>query len=158
MEEIDALYEGQTNRLLMADGSGAHVCSRLCEVVRPETAAVLATFGRDFLEGSPALTRNRFGAGAAYYIATDPEDEFLDRFVGDLLRQHGLRSALQAPLGVEVAVREKDGHQLRIVLNHTDATVHVDLPSTHRDLVRDMRVTGRLSLGPYDVRILVPVP
>jgi beta-galactosidase GanA len=78
--------------------------------------------------------------------------------MGDLLHQHGIRSALQAPPGVEIAVREKDGHELRFVLNHTDTTVHVELPSTHRDLLRDMRVTGRLSLGPYDVRILVPEP
>jgi beta-galactosidase len=157
IEEIDALYEDQTNRMLMADGSGAYTCSRLCELVRAETADVLATFADDFLKGSPALTRSTFGAGHAYYIATEPSDQFLDTFVGGLLEQHGIRAPLEAPPGVEIALRERDGQQLRFVLNHTNSTVQLQLPGTHRDLLRDMRVTGTLALAPYDVRILVPV-
>ncbi|MBV9543051.1 MAG: beta-galactosidase [Chloroflexi bacterium] len=158
VEEIDALYEDQRNRILMADGSGAYACSRLCEVVRPETADVIATFGDEWLSGSPAVTRNRFGRGSAYYIATDPAEEFLTAFLSRLCDEHAIRSPLEAPPGVEVAIREKDGTQLRFILNHTSETARVELPGTHRDLLRNMRVTGTLSLAPYDVRILVPIP
>jgi beta-galactosidase len=156
VEEIDALYPEQTNRLLMADGSASYTCRRLCEIVRPETAEVLATFGDDFYAGSPAVCRNRFGAGAAYYIATDPDDAFLAAFLGSLLDQHGIAAPLAAPPGVEVAVRERDGQPILFVLNHTDEVAHVELDATYRDLLRDMRVVGTLALAPRDVRILVP--
>jgi beta-galactosidase len=157
VEEIDALYPEQTNRILMADGSGVYSCGRLCEIVRPETAEVLATFGDDVLSGSPALMCNRFGAGQAYYIATDPDDAFLDALTGQLLDRHGITAPLPAPPGVEIAVRERDGQQLLFVLNHTDDVAHLELGGTFRDLLRDMRVTGRLAMAARDVRILVSV-
>lgn len=157
VEEIDALYPEQTNRVLMADGSGAFSCSRLCEVVHAETAEVLATFADDWLAGSPALTCNQFGAGRAYYVATDPSDEFLDEFLGRIIAAHGITAPLSAPAGVEIAVRERNSHRLLFILNHTAEVQHVQLPSDHRDLLRGMRVTGTLALASYDVRILAPV-
>jgi beta-galactosidase len=117
---------------------------------------VLATFGDDFYAGSPAVCRNRFGAGSAYYIATDPDDEFLAAFLGSLLDQHGIGAALDAPPGVEVAVRERDGRRILFVLNHTADVAHIELDATYRDLLRDMRVVGTLAVAPRDVRILVP--
>jgi hypothetical protein len=64
---------------------------------------------------------------------------------------------LDAPPGVEIGVRERDGRQLWFVLNQTDTTVHRELPAMRPDLVRDMRVAGRLSIALHDVGILVPV-
>jgi beta-galactosidase len=156
IEEIDALYEGQTNRMLMAHGSASYSCSRLCEIVRPETAEVLATYGEDFYAGSPVLTRNRFGAGSAYYVASDPDDAFLDDFASRLLTEHAIQAPLAAPSGVEVAVRERDGQSLLFVLNHTPEMAHLELPphATFRDLLREMPVSGTLALAPRDVRIL----
>jgi len=157
VEEIDALYPGQSNRLLLADGSGTYACTRLCDIVHAETAEVLATFGDDFYAGRPALTCNRFGAGRAYYVATEPDDAFLDDFVGRLLEQHGITAPLAAPPGVEVTVRERDGQRLLFVLNHTDSVAQVELPGRFRDLLREMGVTGTLAVGPRDVRILTPL-
>jgi len=157
IEEVDALYDGQTNHILMSDASATYACSRLCEIVHAETADVLATYAEDFYAGTPVLTRNRFGAGQAYYVATDPEDAFLDAFVDKLLAHHGIAAPLEAPPGVEVAVRERDGQRVLFVLNHTAETTHVPLPAdaSYRDLLRGMAVTGKLSLAPRDVRILL---
>jgi beta-galactosidase len=157
IEEIDALYENQSNRIVMVDGSASYACSRLCEVVRPETAEVLASYGTDFYAGTPVVTRNRFGAGDAYYVASDPEDRFLDDFAARLLAVHDIHAPLEAPAGVEVAVRERDGQPLLFVLNHTAQVAHIDLAGRTglRDLVRGMPVSGTLSVAPHDVRILV---
>jgi beta-galactosidase len=158
IEEIDALYDNQSNRMVMVDGSASYACSRLCEIVRAETADVLAAYGEDFYAGTPVVTRNRFGAGNAYYVASDPEDRFLDDFVARLLAEHDIRAPLEATAGVEVAVRERDGQPLMFVLNHTAEVAHVPLAGQTglRDLVRGMPVSGSLTLAPRDVRILVP--
>jgi beta-galactosidase len=158
VEQIDALYPDQSNRIDMVDGSATYSCSRLCEIVRPEAAEVLATYGEDFYAGTPVVTRNRIGAGGAYYVATDPEDRFLDDFIGGLLDAHDIRASLDAPSGVEVTVRERDGQRLLFVLNHTDEVAEIP-PTGHaamRDLLRDTRVTGGLTLAAHDVAILVP--
>jgi hypothetical protein len=57
--------DGQTNRILLVDSGGSFACRRLREIVRPETAELLATYGEDFYAGMPVVTRNRFGAGYA---------------------------------------------------------------------------------------------
>jgi beta-galactosidase len=158
VEEIDALYEGQTNRIVMADGSGTYSCTRLCEVVRLEGADVLATFGAEFYRGSPAVTRNRLERGQAFYIATDADDAFLDAFYGRLLQERAIRPALEAPTGVEIAERiAVDGRRLLFVLNHTDAPALIPLAGerTYVDLLRDSSIRDTLDIGPRDVAILV---
>jgi beta-galactosidase len=158
VEEIDALYDSQTNRVVMSDGSGSFVCSRLCEIVRPEGAEVLATFGDDFYAGRPALTRHQVGEGQAYYIATDPEDAFLDTLYGRILDELGIAAPLAAPQGVEVAERVGGvGGRLLFVLNHTQTPRSVRLPVQHtfRNLITDAPVRGVVELGAFDVAILV---
>jgi beta-galactosidase len=159
VEEIDALYEGQTNRVVMADGSGVFSCGRLCDLVVLEGANVLAVYGDDFYAGRPALTANRFGQGRAYYLATDAEDALLDRVYGQMLDEHGVVAPLSAPPSVEVAVRQaRDGRVLVFVLNHTAEPVTLNLPTALRDLLRDETLSGAMTLDPFDVRILAEQP
>jgi beta-galactosidase len=61
VEEIDALYENQTNSIVMADGSGSYPCNHLADLLHAEGASVLATYGSDFYQGMPALTKNVAG-------------------------------------------------------------------------------------------------
>ncbi len=158
VEEIDGLFEHESNRIVMADGSRTYACGRMCEIIHAETADVLATYGDDFYAGTPVVTRNTFGAGRAYYVASDPDDDFLDDLVERLLGEHDIRPPLDAPAGVEVTVRERDGGQLIFVLNHGATVAEVRLPfdGTLWDLVADEPVSERVQLGSRDVRILVP--
>jgi beta-galactosidase len=153
IEEIDALRDGQTNRIVSTKRS--YACGHLCEVVRPEGAEVLATFGDDFYAGSPAVTRNRVGQGQAFYIASDPEDAFLDVFYGGLLDEHGIRAPLNTPPGVEVAERiAADGRRLLFLLNHTHTAVRMRLSGSFRNLLTDQPATDPLELRATDVAIL----
>jgi len=150
VEEIDALYPDQTNRIVMADGSGEYTCTRWCERVQTEAASVVATFGQGFYAGEPAVTRN----GNAYYIATEPSDAFLDAFLGGILESYEIRPEIAAPAGVEVAVRERDGRRLVFVLNHNAQPAPLQLPWAARDLIRDERFSGRLQVAARDVYVL----
>ena len=156
VEEIDALYPGQTNQLVLADGGARYDCGRLCEIIHADSAEVLATYGSDFYAGTPALTRNRFGRGQAYYIASDPADGFLDDLYGTLAAHQGIAAPLATPDGVEVAVRETAQSTILILLNHTEASQSVELPDgqSYDDLLRGGVAAGALELGPRDVRIL----
>jgi beta-galactosidase len=156
VEEIDALYEGQANRIVMAEGGDSYSCGRLCDIVRLEGAEALATFGEDFYAGMPALTANRFGAGRAYYLASDPEPAFLEEFYAQLLASHGIAAPLITPAEVEVAVREKDGRTLLFLLNHGAQPATVFLPDggRYRDHLGDDGLAGSLELPGYGVAIL----
>jgi beta-galactosidase len=156
IEEIDALYEGQVNQIVMTDGSGSYSCARLCDIVHSEGARVLATYGDDFYAGSPVVTENPFGEGRAYYIASDAEDRFLDDFYGHLLSLRGISSLLEAPAGVEVTLRETDRRRLLFVLNHTPDNACVRLPPGKHfwDHLNAITAAETLTLPGHGVAIL----
>lgn len=155
VEEIDALYDGQTNTIIMNDGMASYECARLADLLHAETADVLATYGTDFYKGMPVLTMNRFGKGRAYYVASDPEMRFLDDLYGGILAQHDIKSKWSSPENVEITLRHKDGKSIIFILNHNPDTVEVDLGSgSFRDLLYDKDVSGRIALQAYDVQIL----
>ncbi len=158
VEEIDALYEDQTNRIIMSDRSAVYRGNRLADLLHAESAEVIATYGDDFYAGMPVVTRNAFGSGEAYYIATDPDDAFLDHLYGEITRKHGIVPALKAPKGVEVAARlsAANGSPILFVLNHTAQAVTIPLADKqYRNLLNDETVEQTLSLSGYDVAILV---
>jgi beta-galactosidase len=103
------------------------------------------------------VTRNRLGAGHADYVATEPDDRFLDHYVASLLAEHDIRAPLEAPAGVEIAVRTREGRQLLFVLNHTDEAARLPLPDDVelRDLMSGIPVSGAVELAARDVRVLV---
>ena len=156
VEEIDALYPGQQNRIVMAAGGGAYTCGRLCEIVHGEGADVLATYGDDFYAGTPVLTEHRFGQGRACYVASDPEDRFLDDFYGRMLDAHAIAAPLAVPAGVEATARRNESGEILCLLNHQGEAATVNLPGgdAFEDLLRGEIVAGAITLAGHDVGIL----
>ena len=157
VEETDALTDQQSNTIVMKDRSGAYPCRHLVDLLHAdEDTEVLATFGSDFYQGMPALTKHPFGKGQAYFIASNPDEAFLASFYGGLVAQHGLAPLLKTPSNVEVTARYKDDKAFLFVLNHNALAVTVRLESkSYRDLLTDASVTGEIALKAYDVAILV---
>lgn len=155
VEEIDALYADQSNTIVMMEGSGSYTCGRIADLLHTTGAQVLATYASDFYAGMPVLTRNTFGKGTAYYLASDPEPAFLDRLYGELLDQSGIHPVLNTPQGIEVAVRVKGDRTLLFVLNHTPNETQIDLGNDmRRDLLTGESVRGVIQLNGYGVCIL----
>ncbi|WNQ13598.1 beta-galactosidase [Paenibacillus aurantius] len=161
VEEIDALFPGQPNSLVLKAEAlglgleGAYSCGMLCDLLHPEGAEVAAEYGGDFYRGMPALTRNRFGKGEAWYIASDPEEAFLQRFLGGLSGHLGVEPVMKTPEGVEVSVREKDGRRFTFLLNHKNEEVPVQLGIEARtELLSGLQLQGETILPPHGVFIL----
>lgn len=80
VEEIDALLPEQKNRIVLketyGDLQGEYGCGMLCDLLHSEGAEVIAEYGDDFYKGMPVVTRNTFGQGEAWYVASDPDERF----------------------------------------------------------------------------------
>jgi beta-galactosidase len=161
-EEIDALYEGDTNGVLPnptnALGlSGEYEARELCDLIRAESAQVLATYKADFYAGRPALTVNEFGEGKAYYIASRNEDRFLHDFYGGLSETLGLRRSLDAelPEGISAQLRSDGEHETIFLMNFRTSRACVDLgDAAFTDLLTGMRLEGEAQLEGYGVMVL----
>lgn len=155
VEETDALYSGETGRIRTAAGQGYN-CSFLCDLIHTEGARTLACYDSNFYEGMPCVTVNGFGKGAAYYLATQPEEAYLDAFVGDILQEKGIATTYSAEEAVEIRTREKGGQKIIFVINHADADRRANLGTdTYTDLLTDTQVSGVQTLSGRAVLVLI---
>jgi beta-galactosidase len=162
-EEIDSLLPEAKQRLVAAPGnplglSGDHAVKDYCERVHPEGATVLATYQSDFYAGMPALTVNRVGRGAVYYLATRPAgDAFHDQLVRGLVRELALARNLEVelPEGVTVQRRTGGGRSFLFVHNCTGERQTLQLgPIRLRDAEDGRVLTGAVALEPYASRVV----
>ncbi|QOS78281.1 beta-galactosidase [Paenibacillus sp. JNUCC31] len=159
VEEIDALLPEQKNRMVLkeayGDLQGEYGCGMLCDLLHSEGAEVIAEYGDDFYKGMPVVTRNTFGQGEAWYVASDPEDRFLDDLLGQLAAAKNMDSLLETPEGVEVTARTKDGQQYLFVMNHNATTQSYDLGNAEaHDLLTDQILSGRIEIEGRGVQLL----
>lgn len=161
VEEIDALQPYMSNRIVMNDTlgtlhlQGEYSCSLLCDLLHSEGADVLAVYGDDFYKGMPVLTRNQFGEGQAWYVASSPNQDFLTGLVAHLCEQKGIKSVLQTPQGVEVSRRMKDGMTFTFIMNHNEIEQIVDIgPEEQKELLTKEVMKGRILVPGRGVLIL----
>ncbi len=161
-EEIDALYDGQTNSVVPAAGNklgltGSYVAKELCALIHAESADVLATYGEDFYAGRPALTLNRFGDGQAIYIASRNDDRFLSDLYAGLADELSLQRALDIdlPEGVTAQVRSDGDQRFVFVMNFAPEKRRIDLGERQMtDLLTGETVSGVQEMEGFGVMVM----
>jgi beta-galactosidase len=154
IEEFRPLPEGGAIGLSFGDGPATG--SVWSELLHTEGADVLARFDGGDLDGHPAVTRHRFGAGTAWYLATRPDEATMRRLLDQLCTQASIEAALpDLPAGVRARVRRAaDGTDLHVVLNHTSAPATVALPAPMHDELNGGGPAETIRLEPYGVALL----
>jgi beta-galactosidase len=163
VEDIDGLYEGETVSVLPEKGaplglSGSYAAREFCSIVHAEGAEVLARYGTDFHAGNPALTRHRFGAGKAYFVASRNDDRFLSDFHAGLADELELRRAFPGtlPEGVTAQTRSDGTREFLFLLNATQREQSLTAAAGFRatNLLDGSAASEKLTLGPYGVLVL----
>lgn len=159
VEEVDALRPDERNRILMNGAmpgmADSYECSFLCDLLHTRSAEALATYENDFYAGMPVVTRNHFGMGKAYYIGTEPDDAFLNDFMGRICEDIGLTAPFAAAENVEVTRRVNGKGTTIFVLNHNQDAAWVDFGASRLTrLTTGAAMTGRVEIAPRDVLVL----
>jgi beta-galactosidase len=127
------------------------------ELVIPQGAEVIGTYQADFYAGTPAVTRNTFGAGHGWYVAAGLDQEGVSWVIRQVLDRHDLTGPYPDVPDLETAVRvTPDGTRLLFLLNHNAEAVEVTAQSTGVDLLTGDRIDAGqpISLGPRGVLVL----
>lgn len=160
VEETDALRPEEENVMKTGeavDGGRAfereaYSCGFLCDIIHLRGARELASYEKDFYAGSPCVTMNEYGKGKAYYVGTQPEDDFLSELAGRIAEEAGLSPLYPAAEGVELTARENERGCVVFAINHNEEDAWVDFGSESlENLMTGGVLTGRTVLAPRDV-------
>ncbi|MBB3111142.1 beta-galactosidase [Paenibacillus phyllosphaerae] len=123
--------------------------------VRSQSATVEAVYDSAYYAGTPALTRNRYGAGEVWYYGA----AFSIAAVGAILDLLQLESPVVSwcavPKQVELGVRmASDGSELVYLLNYAEEAMEIQLEHPCMELLTNEELHGTASIPAFGVMIL----
>lgn len=154
-EEIDTLYPQQSNTVEFKDGSKL-TAHDYCELLHTEGAEALAAYSSDFYAGMPAVTVNRYGNGAAYYIAFRDGGAAIENLADELLRRAEIEKVFDGnlPYGVTVHTRQKYDEAIVFLQNFNSSEVTVKTEKEWKNVENGEALTGEIRLSGFETLIL----
>lgn len=154
VEELDALPAGNENSFVYKNTT--YPSQLICDLLHPEQAEVLSVYEQDFYAGMPTLTKNSFGKGKAYYVATQSDASFYRTFLTDLLNEKNILPVVDAPLGVEATKRYNQNGCFLFLLNHNNEDCLIPMREKGIDLLtgETLEKDSSLLLKSKDVKII----
>lgn len=118
-----------------------------------EHAEVLAKYVSSYYAGTPALIKNRFGKGEAYYFGGAFAPDTARVFLKKLGVAEAYADIVSLPETCELAVREKDGRRYLFILNYLAQSVEIMLKKSVRNLWNGEEESGKCEIEAYGVRV-----
>lgn len=151
VEEFEPMKSYTNNSLVMNEGplniTGEFESKLWCDILQLDTAKSLAEYGSNFFKGAPALTVNSYGKGKAYYVATLPNNEFMQQFLKQVCADQGVTPVIETPEKVEAVIRSSEDNEYLFIMNHNYEPVEVILPKgKYFDMISQASAEGSISL------------
>lgn len=107
--ELDTLLPNELNSVEY-EGKMYQVAN-YADIIKSSTAETLATYQGNFYNGTPALTKNTFGSGKAYYFAGRPDEEWLNKFYEKIITQYSLDAENISKPVPEVSIQKRSNEE-----------------------------------------------
>ena len=116
----------------------------ILDVIHSEGADVLGTYTSEFYAGEPAVTRNSFGRGNAYYTAFRNDEDFADDFCGELVKALKIKPDTEIKASSDVLIRKRGDYIF--LFNFTEEEQCVSLDRAYLDVLAEKELSGEISL------------
>ena len=153
VEEIDALAPEQTNGVKLKDGPQGN-SNLVSEIIHLETAESIAEYTSNFYAGSPAVTKNQFGAGSVYYIGTQLEKELLDLVLDEAANKLN-STVIDEKTALEISCRYTEDAVYSFIINFHEQEEKVPTQFVGKqDLLSGKQLTEDTILEQYGVYVI----
>ena len=119
-----------------------------------DTCETVAVYSEDFYKGTPAIVKNQYGKGQAWYFGAAFDCETVKELLKALGVESLIKDLAEVPPCCEISIREGDGQAYLFVLNYTGDTVELELKKEMRNALTDEKESGAYKLDAYGVLIL----
>ena len=116
---------------------------------------MLAVYEKEYYAGSPAVAKNSFGKGTAYYLAAEFEQRFYCDFYQKCMEEMGIHNPLNAKLPYGVTVSERKGERDMIFLqNFRSERVKAEAEGKYRETDTGAVWEGMIELEAFECKLL----
>lgn len=153
--ETDTYYPSDKNQVKFQNGS--YEVTDYATILSVNSAEILGAYQSDFYEGSPAITKNEYQKGEAYYIGARLDADFHREFYGKLIDELQLKPVLAVAheRGVSVQGRQvADETYYVFVMNFTEEEQEVSFEAEVKDVRTQEKLFGKVVLAPYEARVV----
>ena len=151
-EEIEAMPEYMGNAIRM--NGKRYACGFMFEIVHAKGAEVVGTYENDFYAGMPAITKNGYGEGEAWHIASRMGREALAELYAGIVRDRKMETVLDGlPYGVHADERVNANGRFLFVQNYAAEPKTVQLPKG-TDVITGAAVGGGTEIPVHGVKIV----
>lgn len=147
-DEIDTLYPKDENSISF-DGKSFKAVD-YCELLTLTTAEAIGVYEKDFYTGMPAVTKNNYKKGKAYYIACRDTGELSNELFKTVLDEMKIKH-YELPYGVTVHTR---GENYTFVENYSDEDKTIVLDEDYIDLESGESINKIFNIEKYGLKIL----
>ena len=141
-EETDSIPENMPGK---ADFNGKeYEVNHVCDIIHANGAEVLGEYMTDFYAGMPAVTKNIYGEGTAYYAAFRNDSDFADDFCNKLIAEIGIKPDCDIKTTEGVMFRKRG--DLIFVMNFSDEDKTVELDREYYDVLNDKKINGNVTV------------
>jgi beta-galactosidase len=122
--------------------------------VESDSVEVVAHYATDYYAGKPAVTKNKFGEGQAWYFGAVFNEASAAQIIDRLGLVSPAASWLTLPAEVELAIREDEAGPLHFLLNYSEQPTAIALSEAKTDLLTGNKLSGTVTLEGYGVLVL----
>lgn len=141
-EETDSIPEGRENTASF-NGKNYSVIN-MCDLIHANGSEVLGKYESDFYKGEPAVTKNTFENGNAYYVAFGSDTDFASDFCDMLIKDCKISKDTMIPATDGVIVKKRG--DFIFVMNFSEEEKTVSLDKEYTDVLKNETVKGELKL------------
>ncbi len=149
-EETDSLPEGIKNAV--SYNGKEYTVEHICDIIHGQGAEILGEYGKDFYKNMPAVTKNNYGEGKAFYVAFRNDEDFAKDFCNDLIKELSL--PLDADLALDDGLVMRKRGEVIFVMNFTDEEKRVKLDKEYNDLIKGEKVSGTVTIAPCSYLVI----
>jgi beta-galactosidase len=155
--ETDTLYPTQS--VAVADTTQQVQAHDYATIMELDTAQALAHYTSDWYADSPAVTVNKFGKGAAYYVGARFDQAYLATFYKKIVTDLQLEPA--SPIekmtkAIHVNIREDNNQAYFFVQNFADKATTITITTPVIDILTGEEIAvGNHQMAAYDGLVLV---
>jgi beta-galactosidase len=149
-DELFPLLPGET-----VDLSGGGTATLWSERVSLAGAEAVTSYTSGVLTGVPAVTRNSYGTGTAWYLATRPDPQTLSALLNRIRTEAGVEPVRETPEGVEAVLRRGEEADYVFLIDHAGKGAKVPVAADAVELLTGKRLEdGTVTVAPGDVVVV----